>query len=139
MAPPERAITRCVDEKSQIRALDRLQSMLRLRLGTPATQARDYKRDGTTSLFAALDIATCEVIGRWYPRHRYVEFRKFLTVTETAVPKELDIHLDLDNYSTHKTAMIQKWLRRHPRYQRADEDRFRKALEDRSRACSRSE
>ena len=97
MAPPERAIVLCVDEKSQIQALDRLQSMLRLRAGTPTRQTRDYKRNGTTSLFAALDIATGEVIGRWYPRHRSVEFRKFLTVTEKAVPKELDIHLVLDN------------------------------------------
>ena len=83
---------------------------------TPARQTHDYKRHGTTSLFAALDIATGEIIGRCYPRHRSVEFRKFLAVIEKTVPKELDIHLVLDNYSTHKTAMIHKWLLRHPRY-----------------------
>ena len=116
MAPPERAVVLCVDEKSQIQALDRAQPMLPLRPGTPARQTHDYKRNGVTSLFAALDIATGEVIGRCYPRHRSIEFRKFLTVIEKAVPKELDVHLVLDNYGTHKTAMIHKWLLRHPRY-----------------------
>ena len=116
MAPPERAVVLCVDEKSQIQALDRTQPMLPLRPGTPARQTHDYKRNGTTSLFAALDIATGEVIGRCYPRHRSVEFRKFLTVIEKTVPKELDVHLVLDNYGTHRTAMIHKWLLRHPRY-----------------------
>ena len=115
MAPPERAVVLCVDEKSRIQALDRTQPMLPLRPGTPARQTHDYKRNGTTSLFAALDIATGEVIGRCYPRHRSVEFRKFLTV-EKAVPKELDVHLVLDNYGTHRTAMIHKWLLRHPRF-----------------------
>lgn len=84
--------------------------------GTPARQTHDYKRNGTTSLFAALDIATGEVIGERYPRHRSVEFRKFLAVIEKAVPKELDVHLVLDNYGTHRTAMIHKWLLRHPRF-----------------------
>ena len=116
MAPPERAIVLCVDEKSQNQALDRSQPMLPLRPGTPARQTHDYKRHGTTSLFAALDIATGEVIGKCYPRHRSVEFRKFLTVIEKKVPKELEIHLVLDNYSTHKTAMIHKWLLRRPRF-----------------------
>ena len=116
MAPPERAVVLCVDEKSQIQALDRTQPMLPLRPGTPARQTHDYKRNGTTSLFAALDIATGEVIGRCYPRHRSVEFRKFLTVIEKRVPKELDIHLVLDNYGTHRTAMLHKWLLRHPRF-----------------------
>ena len=87
MAPPERAVVLCVDEKSQIQALDRVQPMLPLRPGTPARQTHDYKRHGTTSLFAALDIATGEVIGRCYPRHRSVEFRKFLNVIEKAVPR----------------------------------------------------
>jgi len=116
MAPPERAVVLCVDEKSQIQALDRTQPMLPLRTGTPARRTHDYKRNGTTSLFAALDIATGEVTGRCYPRHRSVEFRKFLTVIEKKVPKELDIHLVLDNYGTHRTAMIHKWLLRHPRF-----------------------
>ena len=116
MAPPERAVVLCVDEKSQIQALDRTQPMLPLRPGKPARQTHDYKRNGTTSLFAALDIATGEVVGRCYPRHRSVEFRKFLTVIEKAVPKELDVHLVLDNYGTHRTAMIHKWLLRHPRF-----------------------
>ncbi len=116
MAPPERAVVLCVDEKSQIQALERSQPMPPLRPGTPARQTRDYKRHGTTSLFAALDIATGEVIGRCYPRHRSVEFRRFLTVIEKAVPKELEVHLVLDNYTTHRTAMIHKWLLRHPRF-----------------------
>ena len=116
MHPPHRAVVLCVDEKSQIQALDRTQPMLPLRPGTPARRTHDYKRNGTTSLFAALDIATGEVIGRCYPRHRSVEFRKFLTVIEKKVPKELDIHLVLDNYGTHRTAMIHKWLLRHPRF-----------------------
>ena len=110
MAPPERAVVLCVDEKSQIQALDRTQPMFPLRPGTPARQTHDYKRNGTTSLFAPLDIATGEVIGKCYPRHRSVEFRKFLTVIEKAVPKELDVHLALDNYGTHRTAMIHKRL-----------------------------
>ncbi|WP_419165345.1 IS630 family transposase [Candidatus Palauibacter sp.] len=116
MAPPERAVVLCVDEKSQIQALDRAQPMLPPRPGTPARQTHDYKRNGVTSPFAALDIAAGEVIGRCYPRHRSTEFRKFLTVIEKAVPKELDVHVVLDNYGTHKTAMIHKWLLRHPRY-----------------------
>ena len=90
--------------------------MLPLRPGTPARRTHDYKRNGTTSLFAALDIATGEVVGRCYPRHRSVEFRKFLTLIEKKVPKELDVHLVLDNYGTHRTAMIHKWLLRHPRF-----------------------
>ena len=116
VAPPERAVVLCVDEKSQIRALDRTQPMLPLRPGTPARRTHDHKRHGTTSLFAALDIATGEVIGKSYPRHRSVEFRKFLTVIENAVPKELEVHLVLDNYTTHRTVMIHRWLLRHPRF-----------------------
>ena len=95
MAPPERAAVLCLDEKSQIQALDRVQPMLPLRPGTPARQTHDYKRNGVTSLFAALDIATGEVIGKCYPRHRSIEFKKFLAVIEKAVPKELDVHLVL--------------------------------------------
>ena len=120
MAPPERAVVLCVDEKSQIQALDRVQPMLPLRPGTPARQTHDYKRNGVTSLFASLDIATGEVIGRCYPRHRSVEFRKFLTVAfiEKAVPKELEVHYRGSRQLRHPQdrLMIHKWLLRHPRF-----------------------
>ena len=99
MAPPERTVVLCVDEKSQTWALVRTQPMLPLRPGTPAWQTHDYKRHGTMSLFAALDIATGEVIGRCYPRHRSVEFRKFLTAIEKSVSRALDIHFVLEDYS----------------------------------------
>lgn len=114
--PPERAVVLCVDEKSQIQALDRTQPVLPLRPGVPRQQTHDYKRHGTTSLFAALNTATGEVIGKCYRRHRSVEFKKFLVVIDKAVPPELEIHLVLDNYGTHKTAMIHNWLARRPRY-----------------------
>ena len=114
--PPERAVVLCVDEKSQIQALDRTQPVLPLRPGVPRQQTHDYKRNGTTSLFAALNTATGEVIGKCYRRHRSVEFKKFLAVIDKAVPAELEIHLVLDNYGTHKTAMIHNWLARRPRY-----------------------
>ncbi len=116
MAPPERAVVLCVDEKSQIQALDRTQPILPLRPGLPERQTHDYRRNGTTSLFAALDIATGEVIGRCYRRHRAVEFRKFLSVIDKAVPRDLDVHLVLDNYGTHKTALIHTWLARRQRF-----------------------
>ena len=116
MAPPERAVVLCVDEKSQIQALDRTQPILPLRPGLPERQTHDYRRHGTTSLFAALDIATGEVIGRCYRRHRAVEFRKFLNVIDKAVPRNLDVHLVLDNYGTHKTALIHNWLARRQRF-----------------------
>ncbi|WP_431285575.1 IS630 family transposase [Humitalea sp. 24SJ18S-53] len=116
MAPPERAVVLCVDEKSQIQALDRSQPMLPLRPGQPARRSHDYKRHGTTSLFAALDVATGRVIGKCYPRHRAAEFRKFLDEIETAVPRDLDVHLVMDNYATHKTKLIRDWLAQRPRW-----------------------
>ena len=116
MAPPERAIVLCVDEKSQIQALDRSQPMLPMRPGQPARMSHDYKRHGTTSLFAALDIATGAVIGKCYGRHRAREFRKFLDEIESNVPDDLDVHLVMDNYATHKTPMIRNWLAKRPRW-----------------------
>ena len=110
VAPPERAIVLCVDEKSQIQALDRSQPMLPMRPGQAARRSHDYKRHGTTSLFAALDIATGRVIGKCYGRHRANEFRKFLDEIEAAVPDDLDVHLVMDNYATHKTPLIRNWL-----------------------------
>jgi transposase len=98
VSPPERAIVLCVDEKSQIQALDRSQPMLPMRPGQPARRSHDYKRHGVTSLFAALDIATGRVIGKCYGRHRAAEFRKFLDEIEAAVPDDLDVHLVMDNY-----------------------------------------
>ena len=114
--PPDRALVLCVDEKSQIQALDRTQPLLPMRPGQVERRSHDYERHGTTSLFAALDIATGHVIGRCYQRHRAVEFRKFLTAVEQAVPADLDIHLVLDNYATHKAPPVKEWLARHPRY-----------------------
>ncbi|MGG5821707.1 IS630 family transposase [Falsiroseomonas sp. HW251] len=116
MAPPERALVLCVDEKSQIQALDRSQPMLPLRPGQPARRSHDYTRHGTTSLFAALDVATGQVIGKCYPRHRAAEFRRFLDEIEAAVPKGLDVHLVMDNYATHKTKLIRDWLAKRPRW-----------------------
>lgn len=117
MNSPERAVVLCVDEKSQIQALDRTQPLLPMRPGQAERRTHDYKRYGTTSLFAALDYATGEVLGRCYRRHRTVEFRKFLDLIEKRVPKDLDVHLILDNYGTHKTALIHRWLLRRPRFQ----------------------
>jgi len=116
MSPPERAIVLCVDEKSQIQALDRSQPMLPMRPGQAARRSHDYKRHGTTSLFAALDIATGAVIGKCYTRHRAREFRKFLDEIEAAVPGDLDIHVVMDNYATHKTPLIRNWLVKRPRW-----------------------
>ena len=116
VAPPAHAIVLCVDEKSQIQALDRSQPLLPMRPGQPARRSHDYTRHGTTSLFAALDIATGRVIGKCYPRHRAAEFRKFLDEIEANVPSELDVHLVMDNYATHKTALIRNWLARRPRW-----------------------
>jgi transposase len=99
VAPPERAIVLCVDEKSQIQALDRSQPLLPMRPGQPARMSHDYKRHGVTSLFAALDIATGRVIGKCYPRYRAAEFRKFLDQIEANVPDDLDVHLVMDNYA----------------------------------------
>jgi transposase len=116
VAPPERAVVLCVDEKSQIQALDRSQPMLPMRPGQVARRSHDYKRHGTTSLFAALDIATGHVIGKCYGRHRATEFRKFLDEIEANVPKGLDVHLVWDNYATHKTPLIRNWLAKRPRW-----------------------
>src|SRR6058998_845875 len=106
MAPPEHALVLCVDEKSQIRALDRSQPILPMRPGQAERRAHDYKRHGTTSLFAALDTKTGKVIGQLNRRHRSLEFRKFLDKIDSEVPPGLDVHLILDNYGTHKTATI---------------------------------
>lgn len=116
MAPPDRALVLCVDEKSQIQALDRSQPMLPMRPGQPARRSHDYKRHGTTSLFAALDVATGRVIGECYPRHRATEFRRFLDRIEASVPADLDVHLVMDNYATHKTQLIRDWLIKRPRW-----------------------
>lgn len=114
--PPERAVVMCVDEKSQIQALDRTQPLLPMRPGQVERGTHDYKRCGVTTLFAALNYATGEIIGRCQSRHRSVEFRKFLDVIDKNVPKELDVHLVIDNYGTHKTAMIHQWLLKRPRF-----------------------
>ena len=109
--PPDKAIVFCVDEKTSIQALDRTQPLLPLRPGMPATQTHDYKRHGTTTLFAALNMLNGKVIGDCMPRHRHQEFIRFLNRMETETPTELDLHLIVDNYSTHKHARVQSWLR----------------------------
>lgn len=114
--PPDKALVLCVDEKAQIQALDRTQPVLPMRPGQVERRTHDYTRHGTTSLFAALNVATGKVIGEFHQRHRAVEFRKFLNTVEAAVPSGLDVHVILDNYGTHKTPRIQRWLVRHPRY-----------------------
>ncbi len=114
--PPIKAMVLCVDEKSQIQALDRTQPVLPLAPGIPERRTHDYMRHGTTTLFAALDIATGKVIGRLHRRHRSQEFLKFLQTIEDSVPSDLDIHLVMDNYGTHKTPAVQRWFVRHPRF-----------------------
>ena len=114
--PPDRALVLCVDEKSQIQALDRKQPILPMRPGQIERRTHDYSRHGTTSLFAALNVKTGEVIGECHRRHRAVEFRKFLDRIDKAVPESLDIHMILDNYGTHKTPAIHAWLAKRPRY-----------------------
>jgi transposase len=116
MAPPENALVLCVDEKSQIQALDRTAPCLPVLPTTPARMTHDYVRNGTTSLFAAFDVASGSVIAQHYRRHRHQEFLKFLKLIDTAVPDGLDLHLVLDNYATHKTPAIHQWLLRHPRF-----------------------
>ena len=106
----------CVDEKSQIQALDRTAPTLPMLPGTPERATHDYKRNGTSSLFAALELTTGKVIGRLHSRHRAIEFKKFLQTIDQEVPAELDVHLILDNYSTHKTPAIRRWLAAHPRF-----------------------
>jgi transposase len=114
--PPERAMVLCVDEKSQIQALDRTQPILPMLAGTPKRATHDYKRSGTSTLFAALEVATGRVIGSLHQRHRAIEFRKFLQTLDREVPADLEIHLVLDNYATHKTPAIRRWLAAHPRF-----------------------
>jgi len=116
MAPPTNALVLCVDEKSQIQALNRTQPMLPMRPGQAERHTPEYKRNGTTSLFAALDVATGNVVGKCFNRHRSIEFRKFLDLIDSGVPNELDVHIILDNYATHKTALVRRWLQQHPRY-----------------------
>lgn len=112
MSPPDRALVLSVDEKSQIQALDRTQPVLPMGPGTAERRTHDYKRHGTTSLFAALDTATGRVVGKCYPRHRSREFLDFLKVVDDKVPEGLDVHIILDNYNTHKTEEVRKWLAR---------------------------
>ncbi|MFG3702896.1 IS630 family transposase [Micromonospora sp. NPDC047620] len=114
--PPEKAIVLCVDEKSQIQALDRSQPVLPMMPGMPERRTHDYLRHGITSLFAAFNIADGTVISELHRRHRAIEFRKFLTTIDKNVPRELDVHLVCDNYATHNTAEIKAWLARHPRF-----------------------
>ncbi len=116
VAPPSHAVVLCVDEKSQIQALDRSQPLLPMRPGQVERRTHDYTRHGTTSLFAALDIATGRVIGKCSPRHRATEFRRFLDEIEKAVPDDLEVHLVMDNYATHKTPLIRNWLAKRPRW-----------------------
>jgi len=114
--PPDNALVLCVDEKSQIQALDRTQPLLPLRPGIPARQTHDYKRNGTTTLFAALSMLDGKVIGDCMPRHRHQEFIRFLQIVNVKTPLDLDLHLIVDNYGTHKHPRVQSWLRRHPRF-----------------------
>ena len=114
--PPEKAVVLCMDEKSQIQALDRTQPSLPMKKGRAGTMTHDYKRNGTTTLFAALNVLTGVVIGRCLPRHRHTEFLKFLRVIDREVPKGLQVHLILDNYGTHKHADVVAWLAKHPRF-----------------------
>ncbi len=114
--PPENAIVLCMDEKSQIQALDRTQPSLPMKKGRRGTMTHDYKRNGTTTLFAALDVMSGAGVGQCLPRHRHIEFLRFLRTIEREVPKGLQIHLILDNYSTHKHQNVKKWLAKHPRF-----------------------
>jgi transposase len=116
LSPPEKALVLSVDEKSQIQALDRSQPGLPMKKGRCGTLTHDYKRNGTTTLFAALNMLDGRVIGECLPRHRSKEFVKFLGIIDKSTPSELDLHLIVDNYSTHKSPPVQRWLRRHPRF-----------------------
>jgi transposase len=116
LSPPDRAMVLCVDEKSQIQALDRTRPLLPLRPGQAERRTHDYVRHGTTSLFAALDVKSGKVIGECHRRHRAIEFRKFLDTIDASVPSELDVHLVLDNLSTHKAPTIRRWLAKRPRF-----------------------
>ena len=115
--PPERAVVLCVDEKSQIQALDRTAPILPMLPGVPERATHDYKRHGTSSLYAALDLSTGKVLGALHARHRAIEFKRFLNTIDREVPAGLDVHIVLDNSSTHKTPAIKKWLLAHPRFE----------------------
>jgi transposase len=116
LTPPDRAVVLCVDEKTQVQALDRTQPILPLRPGQAERRTHDYERHGTTSLFAALDVQSGKVIGKCMPRHRAAEFRRFLAVVEKNVPADLDVHVIMDNASSHKTRLIRNWFARRPRW-----------------------
>jgi transposase len=116
MNPPDHAVVLSVDEKAKIQALDRTQPLLPMRPGHVERRTHDYKRHGTTSLFAALDVKTSKVISQFHRRHRAVEFRQFLDAVDAAVPPEFDVHLTLDNYGTHKTRIFWSWLAKRPRF-----------------------
>jgi transposase len=116
LSPPDRAVVLCVDEKSQVQALDRTQPLLPMRPGQVERRTHDYKRHGTTSLFAALDVKAGTIIGKCMSRHRATEFRKFLDEVERNVPTNLDIHVVMDNYGTHKTKLIRNWFAKRPRW-----------------------
>jgi transposase len=114
--PPDKSLVLCVDEKSQVQALDRTQPGLPMKKGRCGTRTHDYKRHGTTALFAALSMLDGKVIGDWMPRHRHQEFIRFLKRIDAETPPALDLHLIVDNYGTHKHPRVQSWLRRHPRF-----------------------
>jgi len=114
--PPDKAVLLCMDEKSQIQALDRTQPGLPLKKGRAGTMTHDYKRNGTTTLFAALNVLDGKVIGECLPRHRHIEFLRFLRRVDREVPKGLQIHMILDNYATHKHEQVELWLSKHPRF-----------------------
>jgi len=116
LSPPDRAVVLCVDEKSEVQALDRTQPLLPMRPGEIERRTHDYKRHGTTSLFAALDVKVGTVVAKCMPRHRALEFRKFLDEVERNVPADLDIHVVMDNYGTHKTKLIRNWFAKRPRW-----------------------
>jgi transposase len=114
--PPDKAVVLCVDEKSQIQALDQTQPGLPMKKGRCGTMTHDYKRNGTTCLFAALNVLEGKVIGSCYPRHRNIEFRKFLRQIDRETPKDLAIHMIMDNYGTHNHPKVKTWLEKHPRF-----------------------
>jgi hypothetical protein len=114
--PPDRAIVLCVDEKSQVQALNRTEPILPLAPGVPARQSHDYERHGITSLFAAMDVASGVTISNCYRRHRHQEFLRFLNEIDANLPAGMDVHLVMDNYGTHKVDKVRGWLARHPRY-----------------------
>jgi transposase len=116
MHPPTHAVVFCVDEKSQIQALDRTQPVLPMRPGQVERRTHDDRRHGTTTLFAALNVKTSELITQFHQRHRATEFRQFLDAIDAAVPRHLDVHLIMDNYGTHKTPLIRNWFAKRPRF-----------------------